>query len=260
MVVGLDINYGAVNMPTFFEKEQHVLTQLESDDGWLGFYSSCEGYITPQAYLLIHDYLKDTAKTVVIEKGYVDADYRDTYFNFFSRKFAQYPSKIIRVNFFTGKISPRMLFKLDRYQNEYIGFIVLRPNRVAPIGRTILDPAKFPFVSGYICTSEYPVHILGAELTAKGFPYMSQDTDVTVCAYAACCMIFRYFSQRYTRYAEKWPYEVSQLTKDVSTGRLVPSKGLTSYQVTEMFSNFGFSPEIYIRSQQSNLFDQLLYM
>lgn len=247
-------------MPVFFEKEQHVLIQLETDDDWKAFYHSCEGFITPKACVLIYDYLKDLAKTVVIEKGYVDADYRDTYFNFFSRKFAQYPSKTIRANFFTSKISARMIIKLDQYQDEYIGYIVLRPNRVTPIGRTVLNPSKLPFVSGHTCTSEYPVHILGAELTAKGFPYMSQDTDVTICAHAACWMIFRYFSQRYNRYAEKWPYEVSQLTKDVSTGRLVPSKGLTAYQVTEMFSNFGFSPEIYIRSHHRGLFDQLLYM
>jgi hypothetical protein len=89
---------------------------------------------------------------------------------------------------------------------------------------------------------------------------MSQDSDVTVCAHAACWMIFRYFSQRYSRYAEKWPYEVSQLTKDVSTGRLVPSKGLTAYQVTEMFANFGFSPEIYVRNHHQRLFEKLLYM
>ena len=247
-------------MPVFFAKEQHVLIQLETDDDWQSFFQNCEGYITPRDYGLIQDYLKDIAKTIVLEKGYVDADYRDTYFNFFSHKFAQYPSKTIRVNFFTKKISARMLFKLDRYQEEYIGFIVLRPNRVTPIGRTILDPSKLPFVSGHVCTSEYLVHILGAELTAKGFPYMSQDTDVTVCAHAACWMIFRYFSQRYTRYAERWPFEVSQLTKDVSTGRLVPSKGLTAYQVTEMFSNFGFTPEIYVRAMHPELFDQLLYM
>ncbi|MCK4346980.1 MAG: hypothetical protein KAW47_00035, partial [Thermoplasmatales archaeon] len=101
-------------MPVFFEKEQHVLIQLDSNDDWQSFYNSCEGYITPQDFQLIHDYLKQTAKTVVIEKGYVDADYRDTYFNFFSRKFAQYPSKTIRANFFMDKISYRMLFKLDR--------------------------------------------------------------------------------------------------------------------------------------------------
>ena len=247
-------------MPAFFEKEQHVLIQLDSDDDWLSFYHSCEGYITPRDYELIKDYLKDTAKTVIIEKGYVDADYRDTYFNFFSRKFAQYPSKTIRANLFSNKISYRMLFKLDQYQNEYIGFIVLRPNRVTSIGRTILDPVKLPFVSGHICVSDYQVHILGTELIARGFPYMSQDTDVTVCAHAACWMIFRYFSQRYNRYAEKWPYEVTRLTKDVSTGRLVPSKGLTAFQVTEMFGNFGFSPEIYFRGQHQDLFDQLLYM
>ncbi len=247
-------------MPVFHEKQQHVVIQLETDEDWLSFYNICEGFISQRDYQLIHDYLKESAKTIVIEKGYVDADYRDTYFNFFSSKFAQYPGKTIRANFFTCKISPRMLFKLDRYQNEYIGFIVLKPNRVTTIGRTILDPVKLPFVTGHICISQYPVHILGAELFAKGFPYISQDTDVTVCAHAACWMIFRYFSQRYNRYAEKWPYEVTQLTRDVSTGRLVPSKGLTAYQVTEMFSNFGFSPEIYSRSQYLNLFDKLLYM
>jgi len=247
-------------MPVFFEKEQHILIQLEDDADWQSFYGICDGYITQRDYQLIKDYLRGVARTVVIEKGYVDADYRDTYFNFFSRKFAQYPGKTIRANFFNDKISPRMLFKIDRYQDEYIGFIVLRPNRVTSIGRTILDPAKLPFVFGYICVSEYPVHILGAELTARGFPYMSQDTDVTICAHAACWMIFRYFSQRYNRYAEKWPYEVSQLTRDVSTGRLVPSKGLTAFQVTEMFSNYGFSPEIYSRMQYCDLFDQLLYM
>jgi hypothetical protein len=43
-------------------------------------------------------------------------------------------------------------------------------------------------------------------------------------------------------------------------GRLVPSKGLTYYQVTEMFANFGLSPETYIRSESPDLFDKLLYM
>ena len=236
------------------------MIQLDSDLDWGSFYDICDGYVTQRDFEQISNYLNRSAKTVVIEKGYVDADYRDTYFNFFSRKFAQYPSKTIRANFFTEKISPKMLFKLDRYQNQYIGFIVLRPNRVRSVGRTILNPEKLSFVTGQLCLAEYPVHILGAELTTRGFPYISQDTDVTVCAHAACWMIFRYFSQRYNRYAEKWPYEVSQLTTDVSMGRLVPSKGLTAFQVTEMFANFGFAPEIYIRKNYPDLFYTLLYM
>ncbi len=160
-------------MPVFLENEQHVLIQLESDNDWESLYHICEGYITYRDAVQIQKYLNGTAKTVVLEKGYVDTDYRDTYFNFFSRKFAQYPSKTIRVNFFSRKFSTRMLFKLDRFQKDYIGFIVLRPNRVFTIGRTILNPSKLPCVKGHICTAKYPVHILGAELTAKGFPYMS---------------------------------------------------------------------------------------
>ena len=247
-------------MPIFNKKEQHVLIQLESDADWQILYDICESYMTRYDFKLINEYLKNVVKTVVLEKDYVDADYRDTYFNFFSRKFAEYPSKTIRMNFFNTEISPKMLFKLDQYQEEYIGFSVIRPNRVRTIGRTILNPKKLTFITGHICVAEYPVHILGAELKATGFPYISQDTDVTICAHAACWMIFRYFSQRYNRYAEKWPYEVAQLTKDVSTGRLSPSKGLTAYQVTEMFANFGFSPEIYMRGHHSKLFNKLLYM
>ncbi|MBU4055354.1 MAG: hypothetical protein KKA41_13395, partial [Proteobacteria bacterium] len=84
-------------MAAFFDEKQYALIQLESDADWRNFLNQCEGYITLSAVQSIYNYLKETARTVVIEKGYVDADYRDTYFNFFSRKFAQYPSKTIRV-------------------------------------------------------------------------------------------------------------------------------------------------------------------
>jgi len=248
-------------MPVFYKKSNHVLIQLVSDDDWEIFFKCCDGYLTRHDYSQLYEYLKNDVKSIVLEREYYDADYRDTYFNFFSRKFASYPNKTMRANFFTEKISPRMLFKLDLFQEYYIGFSVIKPNRVRSIGRTILNPKKLTNINGYICTCDYPVHILGAELFANGFPYMGQDSDVTVCAHAASWMVFRYFSQRYSRYAEMWPYEVTQLTQDVSHGRLVPSKGLTAWQVTEMFSRFGFYPEIYVRQepQYSPIFDSLLY-
>ena len=45
-------------MPVFFEKEQHVLIQIESDDDWLAFYNICEGYVTQRDCDLIYTYLK----------------------------------------------------------------------------------------------------------------------------------------------------------------------------------------------------------
>ncbi len=248
-------------MPVFFKKSNHVLIQTDSDEDWGSFFDCCDGYLIQRDFDRLFGYLKDDVKTIVLEKKYYDADYRNTYYNFFSHKFAGYPDTTIRANFFSRRISPQMLFKLDQYQDYYIGFSVIRPNRVASIGRTLLNPKMLTRISGYVCMAEYPVHILGAELVAKGFPYISQDTDVTVCAHAACWMIFRYFSQRYSRYAETWPYEVTQLTQDFSQGRLVPSKGLTAWQITEMFSRFGFYPEIYMRDDPHHapIFDSLLY-
>lgn len=248
-------------MPVFYKKEKYVLIQIESLRDWDDFDDVCDGYLNARAFVMLRDYLKGSAKTIVLEKEYCDTDYRDTFYNFFARKFAKYPSTAMRANFFDCKISPRMIYDLDRYNSNYIGFCVIRPNRVAPIGRTILNPQKLSCVPGYVCMAEYPVHILGAELIARGFPYLSQDTDVTICAHAACWMVFRYFSQRYSRYAETWPYELTQLTQDLSFGRLVPSRGLTIEQVTEMFSRFGFYPETYFRDVAAHkpIFEKLLY-
>lgn len=247
-------------MPVYFKNDPHVLIHLEATEDWNSLYECCDGFLTENDFDKLAKYLNGNIQSIIIEKNYFDADYRNTFFNFFSKKFANYPSTTIRLNFFSRKIPKTGLYDLDRYQKDYVGYSVIRPNRVSSIGRTVLDPCKLHCICGHVCVSEYKVHILGAELSVKGFPYMSQDTDVTVCAHASCWMIFRYFSQRYRRYAEIWPYEVAQLTKDVSKGRLVPSKGLTAYQVTEMFSNFGFFPEIYIRQQYPGLFDQLLYI
>jgi len=247
-------------MPVYYKENKHILIQLESSKDWAVFFECCDGYLTREDFNHIFRYLRNDAKSIVLEKEYYDADYRDTYYNFFARKFANYPSKAMRANYFSRKITPRLLHNLDRCQDEYIGFNVIRPTRVNSIGRTVLNPKKLSHISGYVCMAKYPVHILGAELIAEGFPYISQDTDVTIYAHAACWMVFRYFSQRYTRYAETWPYELTQLTKDVSMGRLVPSKGLTAQQVTEIFSKFGFYPEIYMRQQYKHVFDKLLYM
>lgn len=60
-------------MPVFFEKETHVMIQLESDQDWVSFQNSCEGYLTPYDFKKIYEYLSNVALTVVLEKGYAAA-------------------------------------------------------------------------------------------------------------------------------------------------------------------------------------------
>ncbi|MFQ5962864.1 MAG: hypothetical protein ACE5KZ_01105 [Candidatus Scalinduaceae bacterium] len=235
------------------------IVNIKNEDDWMDVLSSCEGHLSIKDYPKISEYLSNNIKTVFIEKDYIDKDFRDTFYNFYSKKFADYPNKAIRLHFFTTLISNDDIYDLDKYQNHYVGFIVIRPTRINTIGRTILDPSKISKAGGYICSTDYKVHILGAELNVNGFPYISQDTDVTVCAHAACWMVFRYFSERYPTYAEILPFKISQLTENLSYGRLVPSKGLYLSQVAEIFSKFGFYPEIYIKAQYQDNFDRLLY-
>ncbi len=248
-------------MAIFHQESIHPLIQIRDESDWDLVYSACHGYLTKKDHKKLRGYLKDDVKTVILEKEYIDKDYRDTFYHFYSKKFAQYPTTTIRLHFFKVFIPDSDIFKLDKYNDDYLGFSVIRPSRINSIGRTVIDPKVHSRISGHMCKTLYTVHVLGSELKVEGFPYISQDTDVTRCAHAACWMVFRYFSERYSRYREVLPYEISQLTEDYSHGRLIPSEGLTVFQITEVFSRFGFYPIVYDKNTlpDPDEFENLLY-
>jgi len=248
-------------MPTANEKSLFPIVQIEASDDWGHLPALTGHFLTARAYAELRGFLGDAVKSIIVERGYVDKDYRDTYAGFYAKKFADYPIRTIRLHFFSARIEPADLFQLKAKADDDIGYSVIRPTRVNCIGRTVLDPCKIPGVSGHMCMADFTVHLLGTELTVRGFPYISQDTDVTVCAHAASWMVFRYYSEKYPNYAEAHPFEITQMTADQSHGRLVPSKGLTIYQLSEMFSHFGFYPEIYIKKSMPDpeIFHRVLY-
>ncbi|HIJ95546.1 MAG TPA: hypothetical protein HPP94_07395 [Desulfuromonadales bacterium] len=237
----------------------YALVPVETQAGWLELADICKAYLSGPEHEKLHDYLQDDVKAVLVEKSYIDKDYRDTYSNFYSKKFANRPSTAYRLHFFNCLIPAEHLFSLDQYKDNYIGYSVIRPTQLNAIGRTILDPCKLSRITGMTCATDFSVHLFGVKFTVKGFPYISQDSDVTICAHAAAWMAFRYFSERYSAYREVFPYEITQLSRNVSLGRLLPSKGITAYQITEIFSNYGFYPEIYSNTQYPDNFYRLLY-
>ena len=243
-------------MPIVLDDEYYVLVHLSSEKCWNQLFDLCKSCLNlddeknhKSDATKIREYLQNVAKSVLVERNYHDKDYRDTYYNYYSKKFAVYPSRCLRLNFFDVEIPPNELFDLSSFNKNYIGYIIIRPTRVRTIGRTVLNPGKIDFIKGFIPTSTYKTHLLGTPMEIDGFPYISQDSDVTICAHAACWMVFRHFSERYSLYGEKGPYQITQMTHDISQGRLVPSKGLTIGQVTEIFSEFGFYPLVYFLEQ-----------
>src|SRR4029077_5104323 len=84
--------------------------------------------------------------------------------------------------------------------DSYIGYSVIRPVAQRSLGRTVIDPEKVGrrLKDGFYCLrTRFLVHVAGKELTVAGYPYISQDTDATVCAHATLWGVCRYFSERY---------------------------------------------------------------
>lgn len=190
------------------------------------------------------------AKTVVIEKGYVDKDYQDEFATFYSKAFKKYPQRCTRLHFFSVEIPDKTdPIDLANFQDKYLGFICVRPTDLQRIGRTLLSPfienQDTEFVT---CKTPFVAHILGAEFHVEAMPFIQQDTQVGACAQASLWMLARYMSRRF-RSREYFPGEINRLaTSARSLGRPLPAEwGLDLGQMLDALDAMGHSAVVYAR-------------
>lgn len=186
-------------------------------------------------------------RALLVEHPYIDKDYRSTYYNFYAKKGYRYDASCTRLHFFEEPIElgPGLVLKSGRNLAEnYFGYMVLRPTRIATIGRTVLSPALVDGFHGNVIDANHRVHLLGHRLSVKGFPYMSQHTDISVCAHVACWAILRHYSERYPQYAEFLTYDVTRMAHEFDPGGLLPSKGLQLEHAERIFAAAGTYPMV----------------
>ncbi len=203
--------------------------------------------------------LEGKAKSVAVEKHYIDKDYRDTFTNYHAKRFSTPDSRCVRLHFFSDAVDHEMLQEDKKVQPLYMGYSIIRPTRPSCIGRTLLDPLRSGLKGAHLSQCCEKVSIQGTELIVQGFPFISQDTDVTVCAQSAMWMVARYFTNRYRVYPEVYPYRMTALTRDYSIGRILPSGGLQIWQMSEALRQIGFSCLIYDRTKFASEFEHLIY-
>lgn len=194
--------------------------------------------------------------TILIEPYYVCKDHRNLFSNFYSKKLRAGDPNCHRLHFFARRgITPQsFISEPTSFADEYIGNSVIRPVAERSLGRTIIDPDKVGrrYKDGFFCLrTPFPVHINGNRLKVFGYPYISQDTDATVCAHATLWGVCRYFSQRHASYAEILPYDLVKLTA-TSTGRVVPYRGMTYADYSKILSDFGCHPLVILMKEKDD--------
>ena len=238
---------------------------------------------TPEAYDLLIDVLdpefdpkaiahslksqvSDAAKGVLVEHGYVDKDYRSTFYNFYAKKGRHYRTDCVRLHFFDGTVwysDDRADIACNdlRPQDHYFGYIVLRPTIVATLGRSVLSPNIRRGARGLAIQSVHYVNLLGRRLPVWGFPSMAQHVDIAVCAHVSCWAILRYYSETFPQHREYLVHDITKLAAPFDPGGLVPSLGFDVLGAERVFQAAGCFPVLVGRDNSSSdeaFFSQLL--
>ena len=208
----------------------------------------------------------DAAKGVLVEHGYVDKDYRSTFYNFYAKKGRQYRSDCVRLHFFSGAVRYNeartdIVCADGRPQDHYFGYIVLRPTIVATLGRSVLSPNIRLGARGRAIQSVHHVNLLGYRLPVWGFPSMAQHVDIAVCAHVSCWAVLRYYSETFAHHREYLVHDITKLAAPFDPGGLVPSLGFNVAGAERVFQAAGCFPVLVGKRNSASeeaFFSQLL--
>lgn len=211
------------------------------------------------------EYFKELdAKTIVIERHYTDRDWLEDYADFYVRCLERYKSRCTRLHFFNIEFShedlrnaianPKHPLAVDIQAQEangstthYLGFIIVKPLPKSFIGRTCLRtyPSTPNDERHYPITVNCESHLLGFDLSLQSLPFQEQDTVAAACATSALWSAL-HATARLFHHPVLSPIEITHNATATlpSSGRDVPSHGLSMFQMADAVRRVGLAPEI----------------
>lgn len=229
-------------MPRFFEWTPNdapgALRDVTGEEGWnyiRDFYAPSdparggEGTTNAPLERVIQIAKEHGVKAVLIERRYIDLDYRSEHTYFYSTTFRRYPSVSHRLHFFS-EVLPADLSTLPGMVDAYKGYSVMRPLPGSPVGRTMIAPPP-ELKNAPQCSAEDTVHLFGWPFSVRAMPFISQDAQYLRCAHAALWMVL-YHAYLAGHSPRRLPHEIhdAAMGGDV-VGRQVPSEGLSIAQM-----------------------------
>lgn len=199
------------------------------------------------------------AKTLLIERHYIDRHFIEEVGLYYSKCLTPYPNSCVRIHAFARRFDDQVL---DEYlqasisgdsatlqtelQPSYLGYVTVRPLASVPIGRTVLRHLDQSEGRRFPVAVMYNVHLLGTTLQVSGLAFQQQDRAVAACATTAIWSAL----QRVCRHdggRAPTPSAVTQaaVRHFLPEGRAFPSTGLTIEQICEALRGFEFPPAIF---------------
>jgi len=214
---------------------------------------------------------------VVLEHPYVEKYYRDTYYNFFSKKHKLHERDSFRISFFLKSVLSdekkieNISFddfsepsKFGYIQKAYLGFMTIRPTSHRIIGHTFISPQllKEEHRSFVCCLCKKKVFISGIELKVYGFPFCAQDNESITCAQSVLINLLDYFSNKFPEYQSLLPSQINNILEKQQEQRQLPASGLVNSEISFVLKELGFGTVIYSKDNIAfeNSFKEILYM
>lgn len=200
------------------------------------------------------------ALTIVCEHSYTCLNYLEDFANYYSRTYTDYKKKCKRLHFFSKGFKKQDFEKMilnpkDELWKSYQGCIVVKPIPRGTIGVTYLNTYDHSETEGrgrgkfkerhYKCLTTHKINLFGRELSITTMPFKEQDGAVASCATTALWMAFQKTAEIFNSTAPS----LSEITilaggEEDGTGRIFPSKGLSTFQVLTAISKLKMTPLI----------------
>lgn len=211
------------------------------------------------------------AKTIIVEKDYIDRDFLEDFSAYYVRCFYGYDRRCARFHFFqqpfTEKDFKRLLegapknLTASLLQECYLGFIVVKPIPETVVGRTCLrtydsdgNRRVFPV------TREYPVNLYGISLkTPRTLAFQEQDQVAAACATSAMWSVFHGTGRLFQHHIPS-PAAITQTAAEhiVALNRCLPNRGLNILQIADAIRKVGLEPTV-LGAQDSFFFQATTY-
>lgn len=194
------------------------------------------------------------ARTILVENEYVDRDYLEDYSEYYVRCFREYPRKCTRLHFFKNDFTFTAFescllgnsdtLTLKQLQDNYLGFIVLKPLPRTIIGRTCLITYPHEGRRYFEATRCYVVNLFGLRLKVEHtLAFQEQDAVVAACATSALWSIFQATGHLFQHQIPSPAAITSNATRILTTEqRAFPSPGLTPLEMAHAIKSVGLEP------------------